>query len=65
MAFISATTTAARFTSFADLKAKHESKCGRGLAPRWRWFSYLIQWLTHCYRGQAPSHIWTTIWLDN
>src|SRR3989344_2225680 len=20
-----------------------------------------MQWLTHCYRGQAPSHIWISI----
>ncbi len=20
-----------------------------------------MQWLTHCYRGQAPSHIWISM----
>ncbi|RZI32890.1 hypothetical protein EUX57_04870 [Pseudomonas orientalis] len=33
-----------------------------GACPRWRSVSYQIYWLTHCNRGQAPSHMWFSIW---
>src|SRR5450830_1760233 len=45
---------ALRRSTNSDLKC--DQKCGRGLAPDSD-VSVTYQCLTHCYRGQAPSHI--------
>ncbi|TWR67367.1 hypothetical protein FIV40_22240 [Pseudomonas marginalis] len=34
-----------------------EDPLWEGACPRWRCVSHCIWWLTHCHRGQAPSHI--------
>ena len=39
-------------------------KMWEGACSRWRWVSLHMQWLTLCYREQAPSHIWTVLCLQ-
>ncbi|MGY3326589.1 hypothetical protein ACVWXD_005445 [Pseudomonas sp. TE3911] len=39
-------------------------KMWEGACSRWRWVSLHMQWLTLCYREQAPSHIWTVLCLE-
>jgi hypothetical protein len=42
------------------LQAERGQNVGGGLPPMV--VDHLcMQWLTHCYRGQAPSHIWISM----
>ncbi|PMU87744.1 hypothetical protein C1Y28_29940 [Pseudomonas sp. GW704-F5] len=43
-----------------QFKQHHSFNVGGGLPPIALLQSCMF-WLTHCYRGQAPSHIWISI----